>query len=86
MFLDAAEGKYLEELGGMNIFFVYADGRLVTPATSGTILEGITRDSLLKLAAEQGLTVEERPVALAEWADGVARVRSPRSSPAAPPP
>jgi branched-chain amino acid aminotransferase len=72
MFLDAAEGKYLEELGGMNIFFVYADGRLVTPATTGTILEGITRASLIELAGKQGLTVEERQVELAEWRDGVA--------------
>jgi len=72
MFRDAAEGKYLEELGGMNIFFVYADGRLVTPATTGTILEGITRSSLIELAGKQGLTVEERQVELAEWRDGVA--------------
>ena len=42
VFLDAQEGRYVEELGGMNMFFVFADGRIVTPAT-GTILEGITR-------------------------------------------
>lgn len=72
MFLDASEGKYLEELGGMNIFFVFADGRLVTPETSGTILEGITRASLLELAAAQGLKVEERQVSLDEWRQGVA--------------
>jgi branched-chain amino acid aminotransferase len=59
----------------MNIFFVYGGpdgGRLVTPATSGTILEGITRASLLEIAGKQGLTVEERPVAFSEWVDGVA--------------
>jgi branched-chain amino acid aminotransferase len=56
----------------MNIFFVYGDGRLVTPATSGTILEGITRASLIEIAAKQGLAVEERPVAFSEWVDGVA--------------
>ncbi|UDY22715.1 branched-chain amino acid aminotransferase [Nocardioides sp. Kera G14] len=75
MFLDASEGKYLEELGGMNIFFVYGGangGRLVTPSTSGTILEGITRDSLLELAADHGLKVEERQIPLSEWRDGVA--------------
>jgi branched-chain amino acid aminotransferase len=71
VFLDASEGKYIEELGGMNIFFVYADGRLVTPET-GTILEGITRASILELAAKQGLKVEERRVAIDEWRAGVA--------------
>ncbi|WP_300679992.1 branched-chain amino acid aminotransferase [Nocardioides sp.] len=73
MFLDASEGKYLEELGGMNLFLVYGDeGRLVTPETSGTILEGITRASLIELARAQGLTVEERQIELSEWRDGVA--------------
>lgn len=74
VFLDASEGKYIEELGGMNIFFVYggADGgRLVTPET-GTILEGITRASILELAAKRGLKVEERRVAIEEWKQGVA--------------
>jgi len=71
VFLDASEGTYIEELGGMNIFFVYADGRLVTPET-GTILEGITRASILELAAERGLKVEERKVAIDEWKQGVA--------------
>jgi len=71
VFLDASEGKYIEELGGMNIFFVHADGRLVTPET-GTILEGITRASILELAAKRGLKVEERKVAIDEWKQGVA--------------
>jgi len=71
VFLDASEGKYIEELGGMNIFFVYADGRLVTPET-GTILEGITRASILELAAKRGLKIEERRVAIEEWQQGVA--------------
>ena len=71
MFLDSVEGKYLEELGGMNIVLVYADGTLVTPA-SETILEGITRDSILQLAADRGHTVERRPVALEEFRQGVA--------------
>jgi len=71
MFLDSVEGKYLEELGGMNIVLVYADGTLVTPA-SDTILEGITRDSILQLAADRGHAVERRPVALEEFRQGVA--------------
>jgi branched-chain amino acid aminotransferase len=71
VFLDASEGKYIEELGGMNIFFVYADGRLVTPET-GTILEGITRASIIELAGQRGLKVEERRVAIEEWKQGVA--------------
>ncbi|RJS92395.1 branched-chain amino acid aminotransferase [Salinisphaera sp. Q1T1-3] len=70
-FLDAAENKWVEELGGMNLFFVYADGRLVTPPTGGTILEGVTRDSVLTLAADLDLTPEERPISIDEWRDGV---------------
>jgi len=46
VFLDAQEGKYVEELGGMNLYFVHADGRIVTPET-GTILDGITRASII---------------------------------------
>lgn len=71
LFLDSVEGKYLEELGGMNIVLVYKDGTLVTPA-SDSILEGITRDSLLQLARDRGHAVEERRVSLDEWRDGVA--------------
>ena len=71
LFLDSEEGRYLEELGGMNIVLVYRDGRLVTP-DSESILEGITRDSILQLARDRGLTVEKRRVELSEWVDGVA--------------
>ena len=71
-FLDAAENKWVEELGGMNLFFVYRDGRLVTPALTGTILEGVTRDSVLTLAPELGLTPEERAISIDEWRDGIA--------------
>jgi branched-chain amino acid aminotransferase len=70
-FLDAVEGRWVEELGGMNLFFVHADGRLVTPEL-GTILEGITRSAILELAKELGLDVEERRVSIDEWRDGVA--------------
>ncbi|MCL6619204.1 MAG: branched-chain amino acid aminotransferase [Thermomonas hydrothermalis] len=71
LFLDPVEGRYLEELGGMNVFLVYRDGRLVTPALSGSILEGVTRDSILQLARERGMPVEERRVAIDEWIEGV---------------
>jgi len=70
VFLDAVERRWVEELGGMNLFFVHADGTLVTPALTGTILEGITRSSILTLAQEQGLAVTERRVSITEWQDG----------------
>jgi len=71
VFLDATEGTYVEELGGMNLYFVYADGRIVTPET-GTILEGITRASIIELAGKLGHRVEERKFAIDEWRAGVA--------------
>ena len=71
-FLDAAEQRWVEELGGMNIYFVHRDGTLVTPELSGTILEGVTRSSILELAKELGHAVEERKVSIDEWRDGVA--------------
>jgi branched-chain amino acid aminotransferase len=67
VFLDAVERRWVEELGGMNIFFVLDDGSLVTPPLSGTILPGITRDSLLTLARAGGLTVREEPYSLDQW-------------------
>ena len=70
-FVDATEHKWIEELGGMNLYFVCKDGSLITPPTRGTILEGITRGSLLKLAAEQGLKPVERPISIDEWREGV---------------
>nr|WP_235492126.1 branched-chain amino acid aminotransferase [Leifsonia sp. Root112D2] len=71
LFLDSVEGKYLEELGGMNIVLVYKDGTLVTPE-SESILEGITRDSILQLARDRGHAVEERRVSIDEWREGAA--------------
>jgi branched-chain amino acid aminotransferase len=71
-FLDARERNALEELGGMNIFLVYDDGTLVTPALNGSLLEGVTRSSVLELASELGLKVDERRVTIDEWRDGVA--------------
>jgi branched-chain amino acid aminotransferase len=67
VFLDAAEHRWVEELGGMNVFFVFADGSLQTPPLSGTILPGITRDSLMTLAKSEGLTVREEPYAIDQW-------------------
>ncbi|MBA3055763.1 MAG: branched-chain amino acid aminotransferase [Sphingomonadales bacterium] len=67
VFLDAEEHKWIEELGGMNLYFVFDDGSLVTPALTGTILPGITRDSLLTLAREEGLTVREERYSIDQW-------------------
>jgi len=64
LFLDAVERRWIEELGGMNIFFVLDDGSLITPPLGGTILPGITRASLLTLARDLGLTVREEPYAI----------------------
>lgn len=59
LWLDAIEGRYVEEVGAMNICFVYQGDRIVTPALSGSILPGITRDSLLKLAPALGYQAQE---------------------------
>lgn len=67
VFLDAAEHRWIEELGGMNLFFLFDDGTLITPPTDGTILEGITRESILVLAREQGLNVREERYAIDQW-------------------
>ena len=69
VFLDAAERKWIEELGGMNLFFVFEDGRMITPPLGGTILPGITRDSLITLAREQGLDVREERYSIDQWRD-----------------
>jgi branched-chain amino acid aminotransferase len=72
VFLDATEHSTLEELGGMNIFLVYGDGTLVTPELNGSILEGVTRSSVLELADELGYKVDERRVTINEWREGIA--------------
>jgi branched-chain amino acid aminotransferase len=74
VFLDAQEGKYVEELGGMNMYFVFDDGSIVTPET-GTILEGITRSSIIELAGKMGHQVTERQFGIDEWREGVASGR-----------
>lgn len=75
VFLDAAEHRWVEELGGMNLYFVFDDGTLVTPALTGTILPGITRDSLLTLARDEGLTVREERYSIEQWRDDAASGR-----------
>ncbi|MGH3282813.1 MAG: branched-chain amino acid aminotransferase [Trebonia sp.] len=73
VWLDAAEHRWVEEMGGMNLFFVYGVGgsaRLMTPALTGSLLPGITRDSLLKLVPALGLDATEGRISVAEWRDG----------------
>jgi branched-chain amino acid aminotransferase len=65
MWLDGVERKYIEEVGSMNIFFKI-DGKIVTPALNGSILGGITRDSILTLCQDLGLKTEERPITVDE--------------------
>ena len=72
VFLDSSTQTYIEELGGMNLFFVTRDNRLVTPELTGSILEGVTRGSILELAKGLGLDPEERRIPIEEWKDGVA--------------
>ncbi|HET7414084.1 MAG TPA: branched-chain amino acid aminotransferase [Arthrobacter sp.] len=71
LFLDPFNDDAVEELGGMNVFFVFKDGRLVTPALSGTILEGVTRSSVIQLGKDRGLDVQERKITINEWEEGV---------------
>jgi branched-chain amino acid aminotransferase len=72
VWLDAAERRWIEEMGGMNLFFVYGSGpqaRLVTPALTGSLLPGITRDTLLKLGPDLGIGVEEGAISVDQWRD-----------------
>lgn len=71
-FLDATERRWVEELGGMNLYFVHDDGSIVTPELTGTILEGVTRNSVLQLARDLGHPVAERRISIEDWRDGVA--------------
>lgn len=67
VFLDAVEKRWVEELGGMNVFFVFDDGSMVTPPLGGTILPGITRSSLITLAKDKGIAVREEPYSIQQW-------------------
>ena len=73
VWLDPVERRWVEEMGGMNLFFVYgrgADARLVTPPLNGNLLPGVTRDSILRLAPELGIPATEEMVSLDDWRTG----------------
>jgi len=73
VWLDAVEHRWVEEMGGMNLCFVYGSGagaRLMTPALTGSLLPGVTRDSLLTLAADLGYGAEAGRISTDEWREG----------------
>ncbi len=75
VWLDAVERRWVEEMGGMNLYFVYGSGdsaRLVTPTLTGSLLPGITRASLLTVAADLGIRAEEGRISVDDWRDGCA--------------
>jgi branched-chain amino acid aminotransferase len=75
VWLDAAERRWIEEMGGMNLFFVYgsgSDARMMTPAPTGSLLHGITRDSLLKLGPDLGIPAHEGKISVEDWRSGCA--------------
>jgi branched-chain amino acid aminotransferase len=72
LWTDGGEHEFIEESGMMNVFFVIG-GVLVTPPLSDSILDGVTRDSLLVLARDAGMRVEERPVSVKELEEGLER-------------
>ncbi|WP_335974209.1 MULTISPECIES: branched-chain amino acid aminotransferase [Streptomycetaceae] len=69
VWLDAIERRWIEEMGGMNLYFVYGN-RIVTPSLSGSLLPGITRDSLLAIAADLGYEVGEGRISVDDWKQG----------------
>jgi branched-chain amino acid aminotransferase len=75
VFLDAVERRWVEELGGMNIFFVFDDGSMQTPPLGGTILPGITRASIITVATSMGIEVREEPYAFDQWREDAASGR-----------
>jgi len=73
VWLDALERCWVEEMGGMNLYFVYGtgrDARLVTPSLTGTLLPGVTRDSLLTVAHDLGMTAGEARISVDDWRNG----------------
>jgi branched-chain amino acid aminotransferase len=70
LFLDGVEKKYIEEISASNIMFVI-DGKMVTPSLDGSILPGITRDSILYMCREWGIPTEERKISLDELAEAL---------------
>lgn len=78
VWLDAVHREFIEEMGGMNLFFVYKDGEkitVVTPELTGTLLPGITRRSLLEMAKDLGYATEERKLSVLQWRDDIASGR-----------
>ena len=75
VWIDAIERKWIEEMGGMNLYFVKGkgkDAKIITPKLTGTLLPGITRDSILSVAADLGYKTEEVMISMDDWRDGVA--------------
>ena len=75
VWLDAVERKWIEEMGGMNLYFVFgsgADARVMTPELTGTLLPGVTRESLLQVAADLGYKAETGRISVDQWRDGIA--------------
>ncbi|MBT1018615.1 branched-chain amino acid aminotransferase [Canibacter sp. lx-72] len=72
LFTDAYDRDSIDELGGMNLFLVTDDNKLITPEVNGNILEGVTRDSIIQLAKNLGYEVAERRVTISEWREGAA--------------
>jgi branched-chain amino acid aminotransferase len=75
VWLDAIERRWVEEMGGMNLYFVKGSGKdatVITPKLTGTLLPGITRDSILTVAKDLGYKVEEVMLSIDDWRDGVA--------------
>jgi branched-chain amino acid aminotransferase len=74
VWIDAVERKWVEEMGGMNLYFVRgkgADATVVTPKLTGTLLAGITRDSILSVAKDLGYKTSEEMISIDDWRDGV---------------
>ncbi|MET7760937.1 branched-chain amino acid aminotransferase [Streptomyces sp. NPDC005393] len=69
VWLDAIERRWIEEMGGMNLYFVYGN-RIVTPELSGSLLPGITRASLLRIAEDLGYEVSEGRISVDDWREG----------------
>jgi branched-chain amino acid aminotransferase len=75
VWLDALERKWVEEMGGMNLYFVKGKGKdatIFTPKLTGTLLPGVTRDSILSVAADLGYKVEEGMISTSDWQAGIA--------------
>ena len=75
VWLDAIERRWIEEMGGMNLYFVLGSGdsaRLVTPELSGTLLPGITRSSLVQVAQDLGYRVDETRISIDDFREGCA--------------